>query len=181
MEVQYAASTLLSRWHSNTTGEIKEALCWQTAMAVDSLVELARLLPHADQMRSRIAGALNATFALIPNRNASKPPCNKQQILDDNYDDQAWFALAWLSYADSDLLLPAASAASVRAAAVGRAVQIFENMARKAWDERHCGGGCWKGNLTKDDRYKNTITNVQVRRRPPNPRPRSSLRSLRSF
>ena len=90
-------------------------------------------------MSSRIAGALNATFALIPNRNASKPPCNKQQILDDNYDDQAWFALAWLSYADSDLLLPAPAAVSVRAAAVGRAVQIFENMARKAWDERHCG------------------------------------------
>ena len=124
-----------------------QSAAWSKTNASDEdrafYVELARLLPPADRMSSRIAGALNATFALIPNRNASKPPCNKQQILDDNYDDQAWFALAWLSYADSDLLLPAASAASVRAAAVGRAVKIFENMARKAWDERHCGGGCW--------------------------------------
>ena len=94
-----ALQSLIDDYYSSATGQF-QGLCWKTALALDSLGELLLLLPSNAPEQAPVREILNNTFALIPNRDAAVPPCNGLQIMDDNFDDQGWWALAWLTMAE---------------------------------------------------------------------------------
>ena len=119
----------LQKWYNAETGLWDTTHWWNAANAVTVLVAYQRLRPSPE-----IQQAIANTFE----RNSDKKFLNKF------YDDEGWWALAWID----------AYRATNEARYLEMAEQIFADMS-EGWDNT-CNGGIW---WNKDKRYKNAIAN----------------------
>ena len=119
----------LQKWYLQDTGQWRTTGWWNAANATTVLVHYLRLAASPD-----VKPAIENTFA----RNAGG------KFLNQYYDDEGWWALAWID----------AYEVSHEARYLDMAEQIFTDMAA-GWDDT-CGGGIW---WRKDRRYKNAIAN----------------------
>jgi predicted alpha-1,6-mannanase (GH76 family) len=119
----------LQKWYVEETGLWRTTGWWNSANAITVLVDYSRV-SGSDVAKS----AIENTFA----RNASG------KFLNEFYDDEGWWALAWID----------AYQWSHDQRYLAMAEQIFADMAG-GWDDT-CGGGIW---WRKDRRYKNAIAN----------------------
>jgi predicted alpha-1,6-mannanase (GH76 family) len=119
----------LQSWYVADTGLWKTTNWWNAANAVTVLARYSELSKSAE-----FQPAIKNTF----DRNA------KGKFLNQYYDDEGWWALAWaLAYESSH-----------EARYLEMSELIFADMAA-GWDNT-CGGGIW---WRKDKRYKNAIAN----------------------
>jgi predicted alpha-1,6-mannanase (GH76 family) len=119
----------LQTWYNPQTGLWRTTNWWNAANAVTVLVRYSRL-----SRSSEFRHAISNTFK----RNSGKG------FLNQYYDDEGWWALAWID----------AYRWSHDARYLDAAESIFANMAG-GWDNT-CGGGIW---WRKDRHYKNAIAN----------------------
>ncbi len=124
-----AISRLQNNWYNPQTGLWNTTGWWNAANAVTVLVEYSKL-SASDQYLS----AVSSTFS----RNV------RRGFLNNYYDDEGWWALAWIAAYDQTHKVTYLNAAS----------SIFANMTT-GWDDT-CGGGVW---WSKDRAYKNAIAN----------------------
>jgi predicted alpha-1,6-mannanase (GH76 family) len=121
----------LQKWYDAAQGTYRTTGWWNSANALTVLVDYARISKSTDY-NFQIAN----TFVTAQNQNAG--------FLNRYYDDEGWWALAWIDAydltANKQYLIMAES--------------IFANMSG-GWDDT-CGGGIW---WSKDRTYKNAIAN----------------------
>jgi predicted alpha-1,6-mannanase (GH76 family) len=122
----------LQSWYSPATGLYRTTAWWNAANAITVLVEYSRLGPSRAYL-----GTVRNTFV----RAQAKYP----GFLNAFYDDEGWWALAWIAAYDAT--------GDRRYLAMARS--IFRDMTR-GWDTAACGGGVW---WSKERRYKNAIAN----------------------
>lgn len=123
--------TALQRWYDPATGLYKTTGWWNSANALTVLIDYARAA-QSSQYNFVVAN----TFVAAQNTNAG--------FLNQYYDDEGWWALAWIDAYDltgNKVYLAMASS-------------IFADMSG-GWDST-CGGGIW---WSKERRYKNAIAN----------------------
>jgi predicted alpha-1,6-mannanase (GH76 family) len=119
----------LQKWYVEDTGLWRTTNWWNAANAVTVLVQYTRL-----SRVSRFRPVIKNTFE----RNRGN------EFLNEFYDDEGWWALAWAG----------AYEVSRDARYLAMAERIFTDMTG-GWDDT-CGGGIW---WRKDKRYKNAIAN----------------------
>jgi predicted alpha-1,6-mannanase (GH76 family) len=121
--------TTLQQWYDPGTGLWKSTGWWNSANALTVIVDYSRVTPTDE-----FASVLQQSF-----RQHLNP-----RFLNQYYDDEGWWALAWIDAYDltrnPDYLRTAAS--------------IFDDMST-GWDDV-CGGGIW---WSKERHYKNAIAN----------------------
>ncbi len=121
--------TELQTWYVPDTGLWRTTNWWNAANAVTVLSRYTRF-SHSSEFKHAIAN----TYQLNSHKN----------FLNDYYDDEGWWALAWIeTYSWSH-----------DARYLKMAEQIFADMAA-SWDDTCSGGIWWK----KDKHYKNAIAN----------------------
>lgn len=129
-DATYAVQTLQT-WYTPATGLYQSTGWWNSANAITVLVDYERV-----SRSTEYNPVLANTFEVAPRTNPA--------FLNKFYDDEGWWALAWIDAYDltrnKDYLSTAES--------------IFEDMAG-AWDGT-CAGGIW---WSKDRKYKNAIAN----------------------
>lgn len=122
---------VLQRWYSRRTGLWKSTGWWNSANALTAVIGYSR----ATGDRAHL-GVVGNTFAKARRRNAG--------FINEYFDDNLWWALAWVAARDltgDERYLDAARA-------------VFAH-SLTGWDDT-CGGGLW---WNQDRRYKNAITN----------------------
>jgi predicted alpha-1,6-mannanase (GH76 family) len=119
----------LQTWYNPSTGLWQTTGWWNAANAVTVLVDYSH-----QSHSSRYLAAVSNTFTL----NAANG------FLNNYYDDEGWWALAWIAAYDQ----------TRDAKYLNEAEGIFSDMTA-GWDNT-CGGGIW---WNKDRRYKNAIAN----------------------
>ncbi len=121
----------LQTWYEPSTGLYRTTGWWNSANAITVLVDYARV-SRSTQYNATLTNTFTAAQKTSPG------------FLNKFYDDEGWWALAWIDAYDltrnKDYLAMAES--------------IFADMAG-AWDDT-CGGGIW---WSKDRNYKNAIAN----------------------
>jgi predicted alpha-1,6-mannanase (GH76 family) len=122
---------VLQRWYSRRTGLWKSTGWWNAANALTAVIGYSQ----ATGDRSYLAVVEN-TFARAPRRNAG--------FINEYFDDNLWWALAWVAARDL--------AGDQRYLDAARAVFAHS---LTGWDDT-CGGGLW---WNQHRRYKNAITN----------------------
>jgi predicted alpha-1,6-mannanase (GH76 family) len=126
-----AGITALQRWYHPPTGQWRTAGWWNAANA------LTAVIGYTQQTGDRAhAGVITTTFTAAQRMHAG--------FIDSFYDDNGWWALAWIAAYDltgEGRYLDAARA-------------IFAHN-EGGWDGT-CGGGLW---WNEDRKYKNAITN----------------------
>ena len=130
-----AAATALTALYDRDTGLFRTTGWWNSANAVTALANATRVT--GDQSFQWI---FPATFEHAPKRHAG--------FLNEFYDDEGWWALAWIDVYE---LAPKAPGAKQY---LHTSQAIFEDMAG-GWNDT-CGGGIW---WKKDRHYKNAIAN----------------------
>ncbi|MCX6107380.1 MAG: discoidin domain-containing protein [Proteobacteria bacterium] len=119
----------LTEGYSFTRGIWKTTGWWNSANALESVIDYSRMTGNADH-----TALISATY--------------KRHIggkfLNEFNDDEAWWALTWIKAYDL----------THQAHYLAIAKTIFADIATH-WDD-HCGGGVW---WKKDHKYKNAITN----------------------
>jgi predicted alpha-1,6-mannanase (GH76 family) len=132
-QMQRAASGIqtLQSWYDSTTGLYKTTGWWNSANATTVLVDYARL-SQSTQYNPLLAN----TFSAAQKTN--------QNFLNNFYDDEGWWALAWIDAHDL----------TGNPQYLSMAETIFTDM-KGGWDDT-CGGGIW---WSKDRKYKNAIAN----------------------
>lgn len=129
-----AAVATLQGWYSQSSGlYASPANWWNAANSMTVLANYARVTGDATY-NPAIAG----TFA-----NAQKAHAN---FINSYFDDQQWWALAWIDAYDL----------TGNASYLSMAETIFANVSANGWDTTVCGGGVW---WSTDETYKNAITN----------------------
>jgi predicted alpha-1,6-mannanase (GH76 family) len=121
----------LHRWYEPATGQWKTTGWWNAANALTAVVAYTKLTGDTSY-----EGVISTTFTAAQRQHAS--------FINDYYDDNAWWALAWIAAYDLTRNTGYLDAAKM----------IFTHNT-KGWDEV-CGGGLW-WNQAKN--YKNAITN----------------------
>ncbi len=122
----------LQGWYDTSTGLYKTTGWWNSANAITVLTNLS-MAAKTHEYESVLAN----TFAAAQKSNAG--------FINQYYDDEGWWALAWINAYDlthSQQYLKMAES-------------IFADMAA-GWDTTTCGGGIW---WSKDRNYKNAIAN----------------------
>jgi len=122
----------LQNWYSNETGLYQTTGWWNSANAItvlDNYMELS----HSKEYLP----ILDHTF--------STAQLTNKDFLNNFYDDEGWWALAWLSTYDLTKNPKYLAMAEV----------IFKDM-KGGWSDDVCGGGIW---WSKDRQYKNAIAN----------------------
>jgi predicted alpha-1,6-mannanase (GH76 family) len=128
------AVATLQTWYSHSTGLYASPTGWWNA--ANSMTVLANY--------ARVTGdttynpALANTFAAAQKLHAN--------FINTYYDDQQWWALAWIDAYDLTGNAPYLSMAET----------IFSNVAANGWDTSVCGGGVWWSTAKT---YKNAIPN----------------------
>ena len=130
-----AAAAALMALYNPETGLFSTTGWWNSANAITALIDESRLT-HDASIRPTLAN----TFTRAPQKFPG--------FLNNFYDDEGWWALAWIDAYD----LTPHSAQGKRYLHTAQA--IFTDMAN-GWDQT-CGGGIW---WSKDRRYKNAIAN----------------------
>lgn len=125
------AAGVLATWHDEALGTWPECW-WQSANALEALIDYSALT--GDEQHNRL---IHLTF--------EQAQSQAQRFLNKYYDDEGWWALAWIKAFDLT--------GETRYLEMAR--QLFEDMAL-GWDESTCGGGVW---WTKEKGYKNAIPN----------------------
>lgn len=123
------AATLQSNWYNQKTGLWNTTGWWNAANSVTMLVEYTKL-----SNSTQFLPAISNTYTLN----------SGGRFLNNYYDDEGWWALAWI--AAYDLTGNSAYLATANA--------IFSDMTG-GWDDT-CGGGVW---WSKARTYKNAIAN----------------------
>jgi predicted alpha-1,6-mannanase (GH76 family) len=121
----------LQTWYTPSTGLYQTTGWWNSANAITVLVNYARVSNSA-QYNPVFANTFSAAQKTSP------------AFLNKFYDDEGWWALAWIDAYDL----------TRNKAYLSMAESIFGDMAA-AWDDT-CGGGIW---WSKDKNYKNAIAN----------------------
>ena len=121
----------LQTWYEPTTGLYRTTGWWNSANAITVLVDYARV-----SQSTQYNDALANTFTAAQKKNAG--------FINRYYDDEGWWALAWIDAYDL----------TRNKAYLSMAESIFADMAA-SWDDT-CGGGIW---WSKDKDYKNAIAN----------------------
>ncbi len=130
-----AAIDALQRWYVPATGLYRTTGWWNSANAITALADFSRLT-RTDKY-----------FAIFANTLQVAPDSKDggHGFLNNYYDDEGWWALAWIDVYDlthdSQYLRMADS--------------IFADM-QLGWEPATCGGGIW---WSKDKKYKNAIAN----------------------
>ena len=119
----------LQPWYSPQAGMWDNIGWWNAANALETTIDYMRLTKT-----STYADIVRQTYDLN----------NSGKFLNDFYDDEGWWALAWLKAYDQ----------SHEPRYLDAAKTIFADM-KGGWDET-CGGGLW---WKKNRRYKNAIPN----------------------
>jgi predicted alpha-1,6-mannanase (GH76 family) len=121
--------TRLQQWYAPETGQWTSTGWWNSANALTVVIDYSRIT-HANDLSSVLTQSFQQH--LHPN------------FLNDYYDDEGWWALAWIDAYDLTRDPKYLSMANT----------IFDDMS-KGWDDT-CGGGIW---WSKDRNYKNAIAN----------------------
>jgi predicted alpha-1,6-mannanase (GH76 family) len=121
----------LQSWYDPTTGLYKTTGWWNSANAITALADYKRIAGD-----KQYADVFPTTFSAAQHKFAD--------YLNDYYDDEGWWALAWIDVYDITH-----DPQHLRMSA-----SIFEDMA-KGWDTT-CSGGIW---WSKERKYKNAIAN----------------------
>jgi predicted alpha-1,6-mannanase (GH76 family) len=124
----------LQSWYSSPTGLYQTTGWWNSANAVTVLADYARV-SKSTQYNSVFANSL----AAAQNSSTGFPG-----FINKYYDDEGWWALAWIDVYDL----------TGDPQYLSMAKSIFTDMAT-GWDNV-CGGGIW---WSKDRQYKNAIAN----------------------
>lgn len=126
------AAAALQSWYNINSGNWNSLGRWQWANAVDAL----------ENTYTRTNGMeYGYVMADTYDQNASGDFIN-----DAGYDDEGWWALAWIRAYDL----------TGNNRYLSMAKTIFSDMATNGWDTTTCGGGMW---WNKAKTYKNAITN----------------------
>jgi predicted alpha-1,6-mannanase (GH76 family) len=126
-----AGVAALQRWYCRWTGRWRSTGWWNAANALTAVIDYTQRTGEP-----RYAWAIHRTFRAAGRRHAD--------FLNRFFDDNGWWALAWIRAYDLT--------SEVRYLDAAR--RIFDNMIT-AWDEA-CDGGLW---WNEDRKYKNAITN----------------------
>lgn len=121
----------LQQWYDPATGLYRTTGWWNSANAITTLANYARVTR---------THAYDATFA----NTFDKAQHTSAGFLNDYYDDEGWWALAWIDVYDL----------THEERYLGMTAAIFKDMAQ-GWDGT-CGGGIW---WSKERKYKNAIAN----------------------
>ena len=129
-----AAMVALQTWYSQSSGlYASPSGWWNAANSITVLANYARVTGSA-----KYNPAIANTFSAAQKSHAN--------FINNYYDDQQWWALAWIDAydltGDADYLSTAET--------------IFDNVAANGWDTTVCGGGVWWSTAYT---YKNAIPN----------------------
>jgi predicted alpha-1,6-mannanase (GH76 family) len=122
----------LQAWYNSSTGLYDTTGWWNSANAITVLGDYS-LAANTQQY----ASALSNTFVAAQNTNPG--------FINHYYDDEGWWALAWINAYDL----------THNSKYLAMAESIFADIAG-GWDTTTCGGGVW---WSKDRTYKNAIAN----------------------
>ena len=122
----------LQHWYTQKTGLYETTGWWNAANAITTLADYSQVA-HTRTYRPVIAHTFTAA------QNTGK------DFLNNFYDDEGWWALAWITTYDLTRNPKYLSMAEI----------IFHDMAL-GWSNDVCGGGIW---WSKDRNYKNAIAN----------------------
>jgi predicted alpha-1,6-mannanase (GH76 family) len=139
----------LQQWYVPRTGLYRTTGWWNSANAITTITDYMRVTG-----KKKYTGVLKNTFAKaqvsVPKeqqkllQSEGKEMTGFPGFLNKYYDDEGWWALAWIDAYDL----------THDARYLAIAQSIFADMAG-GWDET-CGGGIW---WSKDRKYKNAIAN----------------------
>ena len=121
----------LQTWYTPSTGLYQSTGWWNSANAITTLADYARV-SKSKQYTSVFANTFTAAQKTNP------------AFLNNFYDDEGWWALAWIDAYDL----------TRNRKYLSMSESIFADMAA-SWDDT-CGGGIW---WSKDKKYKNAIAN----------------------
>jgi predicted alpha-1,6-mannanase (GH76 family) len=122
----------LQGWYNSSTGLYNTTGWWNSANAITVLGDYS-LAANTQQYASTLSNA----FAAAQNSNPG--------FINHYYDDEGWWALAWINAYDL----------TRNPQYLAMAESIFADIAG-GWDTTTCGGGVW---WSKDRTYKNAIAN----------------------
>lgn len=125
------AAATLQTWYDPGTGLYRTTGWWNSANAITTLADYAGVVPSKE---------FDRVFANTFTAAQRKSP----GFLNKYYDDEGWWALAWVDAYDR----------THRRRYLTMAESIFADM-RGGWDDT-CSGGIW---WSKDRKYKNAIAN----------------------
>ena len=128
LQVQQAVDRL-QEWYQPATGLWATTGWWNSANALTAVIDFSRAAKT-----TRYQSVLDESFAQH----------KFSGFLNDYYDDEGWWALAWIDAYDL----------THKAQYLEQASSIFDDMAG-GWDDT-CGGGIW---WSKERKYKNAIAN----------------------
>jgi predicted alpha-1,6-mannanase (GH76 family) len=126
-----AGMSVLQRWYSRRTGLWKTTGWWNAANALTAVIGYSQVTGDRSHL-----GVIGNTFARARRRNAG--------FINEYFDDNLWWALAWVAAGDLT--------------GDGRYLEAARTVfahSLTGWDDA-CGGGLW---WNQDRRYKNAITN----------------------
>lgn len=124
----------LQAWYDPASGLYRTTGWWNSANAITVLVDYSRV-SHSGKYKSVFSNTLTA---------AQTSKDGFQGFINKFYDDEGWWALAWIDAYDL----------THDRKYLSQAESIFQNMTT-GWDDV-CGGGIW---WNKDRRYKAAIAN----------------------
>jgi predicted alpha-1,6-mannanase (GH76 family) len=130
-----AAADALQQWYVGDTGLYRTTGWWNSANVLTTLANLSRV-SHSTAYLPVFANTLSA---------AQAGPGGAAGFLNKYYDDEGWWALAWIDVYDL----------SGKPEYLRMADSIFSDM-QLGWDDPVCGGGVW---WNKDKKGKNAIEN----------------------
>jgi len=126
-----AGMAALHQWYNASTGQWKSTGWWNAANALTAVVAYTKLTGD-----TTYEGVISTTFTAAQRQHAN--------FINDYYDDNAWWALAWIGAFDL-----------TRNAHYLQAAKTIFAHNTAGWDNT-CGGGLW---WTTAKTYKNAITN----------------------
>ena len=141
-----AAAATLQRSYVDRTGLYSTTGWWNAANAITALVDLQRA-EHNQTYAPVLANTFTQAQITIPKAEQTGPLAKMTGFpgfLNDYYDDEGWWALAWIDAYDL----------THDPRYLAMAQTIFHDMSG-GWDST-CGGGIW---WSKDRTYKNAIAN----------------------
>ncbi len=122
----------LQSWYTQSSGLYQTTGWWNSANAITMLVNYSRV-------------SANSTYLPVFSNTFQQAQSTHQGFINNYYDDEGWWALAWIDAYDLTKNPQYLSMAS----------SIFADMTG-GWDTTTCGGGIW---WSKGKNYKNAIAN----------------------
>jgi predicted alpha-1,6-mannanase (GH76 family) len=122
----------LQQWYTQSSG-LYATGWWHSANAITALANYEKVTGDTSYY-----SVLSNTFTAAQSANSN--------FIDAYYDDDGWWALAWIDAYDL----------TGNASYLSMAETIFSNIAKNGWDTTTCGGGTW---WSTANGYKNAIAN----------------------